>query len=330
MPGTVAFIANPAAGSDVRRLVAHATVTSDAAKISIVRRAVVAAADAGADRILLAPDRSSLCERAVDGLHLDAQVESLDVRVHGEAGDTRAAAAAAATADVGALMVLGGDGTCRDAVLGWRDAPLLPVSTGTNNVFPRWLEATVAGTAAALVAGGAVSIGEAARRAKIVELGDGTWDEPDLALVDAVLVQGRFTGSRAVWEPHRLRAAVLAIAEAASVGLSAIGGLLHPVGRGDAGGLALGFDADSTKQVRAPIAPGLFADIGISDVRRLADGDVVELIGPGVLALDGERERVLADDQRVTATIRRTGPHVIDVESTLRAAVARGVFTRGR
>ena len=210
MPGTVAIIANPAAGSDVRRLVAHATVTSDAAKISIVRRAVVAAVDAGADRILLAPDRSSLCERAVDGLDLDARVDALATRVHGEAGDTRRAATAAREEHAGALMVLGGDGTCRDAVLGWRDAPLLPVSTGTNNVFPRWLEATVAGTAAALVAGGSVSIGEAARRAKIVELGDSSWDEPDLALVDAVLVQGRFTGSRAVWEPHRLRAAVLA------------------------------------------------------------------------------------------------------------------------
>ncbi|MEM9037578.1 MAG: NAD(+)/NADH kinase [Actinomycetota bacterium] len=330
MSGTVAFIANPAAGSDVRRLVAHATVTGDAAKISIVRRAVIAAVDAGADRILLAPDRSSLCERAVDGLDLDAHVEPLEVAVHGESADSRRAAAAAREAEAGALMVLGGDGTCRDAVLGWRDAPLLPVSTGTNNVFPRWLEATVAGTAAALVAGGAVSLGEATKRAKVVELSDGSWDEPDLALIDAVLLQGRFTGSRAVWEPHRLRAAVLAVAEPASVGLSAIGGLLHPVQRADAGGLALGFDPDSRKQVRAPIAPGLFADVGISDVRRLADGDVVELLGPGVIALDGERDRVLGDDEAVHASVTRTGPHVIDVEATLRAAVARGTFVTGR
>ena len=39
-------------------------------------------------------------------------------------------------------LILGGDGTSRAFVKGWRDASLLPLSTGTNNVFPRLAEAT--------------------------------------------------------------------------------------------------------------------------------------------------------------------------------------------
>ena len=53
---TVGIIVNPNAGKDIRRLVTPATHTSDVTKVGIVRRAIVAAAEAGAERILLAPD----------------------------------------------------------------------------------------------------------------------------------------------------------------------------------------------------------------------------------------------------------------------------------
>ena len=52
-----------------------------------------------------------------------------------------------------ATLILGGDGTSRAFVKGWRDAVLLPLSTGTNNVFPRFAEATVAGAAAGAFGG---------------------------------------------------------------------------------------------------------------------------------------------------------------------------------
>ena len=51
-------------------------------------------------------------------------------------------------AGCGALVVLGGDGTQRAVAKAWRDAPLVPLSTGTNNVFPLHVEATAAGLAA--------------------------------------------------------------------------------------------------------------------------------------------------------------------------------------
>ena len=62
------------------------------------------------------------------------------------------------------VLVLGGDGTHRVAAQAWPEAPLVAVSTGTNNVFPEMLEATAAGAAAGLVASGRVSLDEASRR----------------------------------------------------------------------------------------------------------------------------------------------------------------------
>ncbi len=46
------------------------------------------------------------------------------------------------------------------------------------------------------------------------------------------------------------------------------------------------------------------------------------MTGPGVLAFDGERERVLKPDQRARLTVQRDGPWVIDVAKTLARAAA--------
>ena len=73
-------------------------------------------------------------------------------------------------AQVGAVVVLGGDGTCRDVAIGWPDAPLIAISTGTNNVFPSTVDGTTAGVAAGLVATGAVPVDTVGRQAKRVSL----------------------------------------------------------------------------------------------------------------------------------------------------------------
>lgn len=326
--GVVGIIANPAAGKDVRRLVAHATTVSDAEKVSIVRRAALGAIESGAGRVVVLADAKGLAVRAVDGL--DLPVEVLSVTATGRAVDTVNAARAMREIGCGAVVVLGGDGTNRNVAQGWLDVPVVPVSTGTNNVFPRFVEATVAGAAAGLVASGAVAVDTVAAPAKVVHVevhtDEGAVD--DLALIDAVIVAGRFTGSRAVWDPSSLIAAVLACAEPDAVGLSAIGGLVRPCTRDQAGGVALRFAIDGPTSVRAPIAPGLYVDVSIADVADLDDGEPVLWRGPGVLALDGEREHVLQSGDHVRLTIRRDGPRVIDPQRALFEAADRRVFVR--
>jgi hypothetical protein len=124
---------------------------------------------------------------------------------------------------------------------------------------------------------------------------------------------------------------VASIAEPASVGLSSLAGLLAPVGRHDPGGVFVavaGPDQEAVRVVRAPLAPGTFVDVPVASVRRLAEGDVVTLHGPGVLSFDGERDRVLSPRATARISVRRAGPHVVDVDRTLRAAAAAGCFER--
>ena len=326
--GIVGVIANPAAGKDIRRLVAHASPTSDAAKMGVVRRAVMGAIDGGAVRILVAPDRHNLSTRAVEGLASGSStsIEVLDEAAHGWSGDTIAMAARMHKEGANVVLVLGGDGTHRDVAKGWLDAPIVAISTGTNNVFPRNVDATLAGLAAGLVASGAVPLGAVSHQAKVahVTFQDGSND--DLALVDLALMDGRFTGSRAVWDPASLRALIACIAEPAVVGLSSIAGLLMPVDRRTPGGVHVSLGGPMI--VRAALAPGVFADIAYSSVSAVAPGAPIVLRGPGVLSFDGERDRLLGDGESVSVRLRADGPHVIDVDATIARAAASGHFHR--
>ncbi len=320
--GTVAIIVNPAAGKDIRRLVAEASPVSDASKVGTLRRAVIGAMEGGATRVIMSGDRRGLAERAIDRLEASAEIEIMDAPAADSAHSTREAAALCRSRGVGAVVVLGGDGTHRDVAKGWRDAPIVALSTGTNNVFPRPHEATVAGEAAALVATEKVPLAAVAHRAKTidVQLDDG---ENDLGLVDVVLTNDRFTAARAVWSPDGVREIVATIAEPGSVGLSAIAAAVAHQDRRAPGAVHVRCDPNAASRVRAPIAPGLYASIGLMSHRHLEAGDSVTLEGPGVLSFDGERDRTLGADRSATATIRVNGPRVIDVGRALAWASGR-------
>jgi len=313
--GTVGIIANPAAGKDIRRLVSAASPTSDMAKIGIVRRALVGAIEGGADRVLIADDHKSLGRQAMRDLDQTAvPVDIIGDEVLPTSFHSRRMAEQLRDLGVGALVTLGGDGTHRDIAKGWRDAPIVPVSTGTNNVYPQMLEATIAGHAAAIAASRSKPIAHIAHRSKVLDVvGDGVKD--DLALVDIALVEGAFTASRAVWDVTALRELVVTTAEPATIGLSSIAAKVAPLGRRERGGVHVRFGPGQS--VRAPIAPGLYQDVEISTATRLAPGQSIELVGPGVLAFDGERDVVLAPDQRVQVSLNATGPWVIDVATAL-------------
>ena len=332
MTATVGIIANPLAGRDIRRLVSEASPTSDIAKVGIVRRAVIGAVEGGAQRVLLADDRRQLGLRAVEGLeradgalaNSGAKIVMMAEPVIDSGRNSERAAHRCREEGAGAVIVLGGDGTQRDVTKGWRQAPLVPLSTGTNNVFPRQVEATVAGHAAGLVASGRIGLAEASFRAKCIDVQVEGGDTNDLALVDVALVNSTFTASRAVWDPTTLRELLACIAEPATVGLSAIGAALAPTDRREAGGVHVQF-APSTRNdtglVRAPIAPGLYAEVAIAAHRRVPAGETVVMEGPGSLSFDGERDVVLRSGQQASLTIAADGPHVIDVEQAMHAAV---------
>jgi predicted polyphosphate/ATP-dependent NAD kinase len=325
--GSVGVIVNPQAGKDIRRLVSPASHTADSAKIGVVRRVIAAAGEAGADRVWLAGDPNRLAERAAQGLGVD--VEIVPGELTGSRHDTISAAAHMASLDVGAVVVLGGDGTNRDAAKGWPQLPLVAISTGTNNVFPSTIDGTSAGMAAGLVASGAIGLHEVGRSAKRIDmvLEDEAHPEGvhDLALVDLALVAASFTGARAVTEPRSLKWVVAAIAPPASTGMASIAGRVHPVERFEPAGVLVML-GDGGRRVRVPLAPGAFASVEVGDVIPLAPGERRVLPGVGVLAFDGERDRRLGEDARLTVWIDIDGPVMIDVDATLHLAAQRRLF----
>src|SRR5579884_980332 len=178
---SVGIIANPQAGKDVRRIATDAPTINNHDKVGIVRRILRALAFFGVERVVMMPDEFGIGTRAQD--ELPVALELLDMPISGSADDSTRAARLMA-AEVCCLISIGGDGTSRAIALGSRAVPVLPISTGTNNVFPSHVDGTIAGVAAAGLALGAVKPEEVCRRAKAIIVALDRQPD-DLALIDA-------------------------------------------------------------------------------------------------------------------------------------------------
>ena len=217
-----AIIANPASGKDIRRLVAHGSVFDNQEKVRMVRRILVGLAAAGVRDVLYMPEGYGIVPRALDdldALETPVNVAPVDIYVHNTQEDTVNAAAAMQAAGAAVIIVMGGDGTSRAACKGARQTPILPLSTGTNNVFPVMAEATVAGLAAGVLACGGVSRDEGCTRPTYLEVLVNE-EVRDLALVDAAVYDDVFLASRAVWDITRVRQLFFSRCKPESIGLS--------------------------------------------------------------------------------------------------------------
>ena len=314
--GAVGFVANPASGKDIRRVTARASVFDNQEKTAMVRRCLVGLRAMSDAPIRYLADANRLVESALAELGIDA--EAVDVAAAGDATDTTNAAEAMRGA--GAVVTLGGDGTNRAFAKGWLDAPLIALSTGTNNAFPVMREATTAGAAAGLLASRRIPLAAVAERAKVIHA-DIEGEAPDIALIDAVLTTDRFVGARALDDPARLVAAMLTRADPAGVGMTSVGGFARPLAARVDAALVVEFDESSARRVVAALAPGRFESIGLARTRTVALAEPVRVTGPGVLAFDGERERVLGPGQAATLRTLRNGPWVVDVGRVLARTV---------
>lgn len=324
----VGLVANPASGKDIRRLAGKASVFDNREKLAIVRRAVIGAIAAGARRFVYMSDSHGIVKQAIAETTIPRGVrfEALPSSGTASAMDTIVAAEQMAQKDCAVVLVLGGDGTNRAFVRGWRDATLVSLSTGTNNVFPVMAEATVAGMALGLIAADKVASRLVATQAKVIDVVIEA-EEQDIALIDAVITRDAFIGAKALLDPSQLKEALLCRAEPAAVGITSLGGLVRPVSDKDDFGLHLTFTKGG-RQLLAPIGPGMFAKVEIGKTRLVKFDQAVKAQGPSVIALDGERERVIAPGQRIEMRISRRGPWVVDLAATLQRAAKQKIFLR--
>jgi predicted polyphosphate/ATP-dependent NAD kinase len=335
MGSTVGIIANPVSARDIRRVIANATALQITDRANIVLRVLSCVKACGVEKVLLMPENGGIrhhVRRGIDraenqGQTQFPQVEYLDYKISGTVDDTLKAARLMREAGVGAIVVLGGDGTHRAVVTACGDVPIAGISTGTNNAFPEHREPTVTGLAVGLAVTGRVppDIAFASNKKLLVRVNDAE----EIALVDVAVVTERYIGARALWRTETFRELFVTFADPEVIGMSAIAGLLEPVTRAEAGGLhvRLGTEDESRFLLETPIAPGYMRGIGIREYRRMPAGKRYRPeIRAGSIALDGERELSFSEKDDVTIELVSDAFRTVDVSATMQHAARHGLM----
>ncbi|MBP2298124.1 ATP-NAD kinase family protein [Azospirillum picis] len=342
MAPVVGIVANPVSARDIRRVVANATSLQIADRANILLRVLAALRACGVQDVLMMPENGGIrahVERGVmraksRGEDIYPSLHPVAMPVTGTVADTHRATVEMRRAGVAALVVLGGDGTHRAVAADCGTVPIAGISTGTNNAFPEHREPTITGLATGLAVTGRVPphIAFAANKRIDVSLINGAngGAVTDLALVDVALVTERYIGARALWRTENFRELYVTFADPEVIGMSAIAGLLEPVGRDESGGLMVRLSADGdgagegrrgTTTLHAPIAPGMMARVGVTDWRRMpADVAFVPEVAAGSIALDGERELSFTERDRLSLTLRDGAFRTVNVAAVMRHA----------
>lgn len=334
----IGIIANPVSARDIRRVISHAAGLTLGERANMLLRILQALAVCGVDEVLLMPEMEGL------RLHLERQLPAaaeesrypmprlrwLDMPVRTRTEDSVLAAEMMRQEGVAALLVLGGDGTHRAVVKGCRDIPIAGISTGTNNAFPPMREVTVTAWAAGLYAAGQVPGEYALRPNKCLHIrafgSDGLEKQNDVALVDAAVLNEAILGAKAISQTDTLRTIIATQASIEGVGLSAVAAVLQPVGRHEEGGLLIELvpaygaheAAGKTFTVQAVLSPGKVEDIEIASYRRFKAGEAYRVGGQACLiALDGEREIALREDEYALVSLQENAFHTLDVPAVL-------------
>src|SRR5437763_5527931 len=139
---SVGIIANPRAGKDIRRLVAHGSILDTQEKVYIVRRAIVGLEGAGVDEVVFFPDPSAIGVKALAGIDGGLRIlpRFLEMSIYDEPADSTRAAKLMHEQGIACAIVIGGDGTNRIATHGCGPRPPVPPSTRPHTALPPSLE----------------------------------------------------------------------------------------------------------------------------------------------------------------------------------------------
>ncbi|HHV82194.1 MAG TPA: ATP-NAD kinase [Tepidanaerobacter syntrophicus] len=330
---SIGIIANPASGKDIRRLVSHATVIDNNEKVNIVERIILAAQHFGVDNIYIMPDTFHIGLKAIDALvslkQLKCNVEMIDQEITYGIEDTIKATREMEKIGVGCIVSLGGDGTNRGIAKAIGDTPLLPISTGTNNVYPEMIEGTLGGMAAAITASKKYDLTSFCDKDKRIEIYK-NGEMLDIALIDAVVSKENFVGSRAIWDISTISDIFVTRAHPWSIGLSSIAGCFMKVLREDEFGLHARIGDNGGKVVSAPISAGVIRDVSVLDYEKmyLSKKYLYIMEFTGTLALDGEREIFVKKGQKLNIKVARNGPLRVDAKKALEIAQESGFFVK--
>ena len=329
MKSKVGIIVNPESGRDIRRLVFQALIFSNEEKTNIVARAILALDSLGVDEILLLPDLHGIGAKSRDRINrkLGSDVNFIELNPEGNSEDTLRATRMMREEAISCLITIGGDGTNRLVAKECESVPIVPISTGTNNVFPYMVEGTVAGLAAGTIAMGFVTKEEVSMKTKRCEvIVQGKIDE--IALIDATVTTDQFTGSGAIWDVSQVREIVATQGSPTNIGMSSVAGSIVPISQRDDKGIYVEL-GEGGRTVMSAIAPGMFVEIHVKSCRMLRMNEIIEVKKlPCVIALDGERLIETNEGGEISLRVTRKGPLRVDIQVALMKAAERGFFEK--
>ncbi|MCH7741830.1 MAG: hypothetical protein IIB71_04105 [Proteobacteria bacterium] len=80
------------------------------------------------------------------------------------------------------------------------------------------------------------------------------------------------------------------------------------------------------RSITVPISPGLYGDVNVSRIEKVALGKTITIKGPGILAFDGDRTIKLGNGETAILEVRRDGPWIIETAELMSAAAHSGLF----
>jgi hypothetical protein len=329
----IGIIANPASGQDIRRLVAYGTSISNADKISILRRIIMGASVTGIDTVYYMCDHRNLIVRALDGISSihrhyidDLNFVPADNPVSGREVDSMIAAENMVKAGVRCFITLGGDGTNRAVSLRSDNVPLIAISTGTNNVFPKHIEGTIAGQAAGIYASGCLPEGDYVRPTKRLEI---FLDDKlaDVALIDVAVTRSSDLASRALWKPEQIEHAFLTSTSVTGIGVSSLGVYAREVSEDEPRGVYIETSQEENLYW-IPLVPGVMQAVGFRSSRIIEMGETVSLPVKTMcaVAVDGERNLAVPAGSTMNIKLTWNGPKVLDIRKVLSKSVEIGAL----
>lgn len=326
--GNIGIIVNPFSGKDLRRITSQASNVGNNEKAIKVVRMINCMKGFGIEKIYLMPDNYSVNANIASIVNKESasapMVELLDFIPTDQPEDTIKAVEMMKNLGIDCLIVLGGDGTCRLVAKTDIAVPIIPVSTGTNNVYPEFWEGTTVGIAASYIARN--GLGSNLRRGKRIEvyINEGF---ADIALVDAVTTNLPYVGSRVVTRTDDIKEVVVSRCSPDLIGFSAIAGSIKICEDDDDFGYRLRIVKEGASTL-TPISPGKLTEISYSGFERMDIG--TEYITcpdyDGTIALDGERTVSFRKGNQIKFIIKRNAPLKVDVMKTLYEAVENGFF----
>lgn len=327
----IGIIANPASGKDIRRLVSYATTIDNNEKVNICKRIVLAAQGMGVSDFVFMPETFMIGYAVKDDLENDhalaSNISLLDFEIDASLADTITAARMMEEMGAACIVVLGGDGTSRAVAKSVIKTPILPISTGTNNVYPAMMEGTVAGMAAGAIARMADPYSCCRHDKRIEVYVNGEYQ--DLALIDAVVSNDFFAGAKAIWDSERIKRIIVTRCHPATIGFSAVAGVYEIVEDTDDYGLAIDLGKGGERML-APIAAGVLTPMEITEARRIPLDGRYEFTAsqPCMIALDGEREVRVNTGETVSFALTRNGPWRVLPRRTLSEAARLGMYRK--